>query len=131
MCIDVTRITNEAVLSPHLAKLARPIGEHDRSTLVGQGGELTAIGMVIPAAHEPASRELVITRCEEPESTLLRRRLLALAPDELAASDERMVDRAPQRLPAQGGINPVELGKKISTQVVVPARIRQTDIHIR
>src|SRR6266550_1498906 len=41
-----------------------------------------------------------------------------------------MVDGAAQRLPSQRGINPIKLRKKIAAQVVVPAPIRKSNIHV-
>src|SRR5207253_8649251 len=130
MCIDVTRIMGEAVLPAHLAEFAGPVGEHCGSALVGKVGKLAAIGMVVAAAQKPAPPYLVISRCIKTESALLERQLLALAPDELAPPDKGMVDGAAQRLPSQRGINPIKLRKKIAAQVVVPAPIRKSNIHV-
>ena len=79
--------------------------------------------MVVTSTQKPSAAQLVIAGCIEAEGSLFEWELLSLAPDELPAADKRMIDRAPQRLPAYGGINPVQMGQEVVARVIVSARV--------
>src|SRR5437879_8315006 len=137
MAVAVLGVVRETILAPKLAELARPVRQGRGGALVGQTVEAAAIGIIEPATSKPATPELVVCRGIEPESALLHRKLLALAPNELASSDKRMVDGPPQRLPAQSRVSAVELGDKITSGpvqrhcIVVPTRVREPEIQVR
>src|SRR5438309_1126289 len=84
-------------LGTKLRELARPIGEHERAALINCEGVAAAISVVITRSDEPSAAELVVGRGIHAEGALLEWELLTLAPDELAASNKRVVDRAAQR----------------------------------
>src|SRR4029079_6835556 len=68
------------------------------------------------------------------ECSLLARKLLTLAPDELASSYEGMVDSAAQRLPANGCVDAVELSDEIARlgggAIIVASRVGKTEIQV-
>src|ERR1019366_419730 len=121
----ISRIIGKTILSPNLAEFARPVRQDRRTALIRKVGLTRPVRPVITSAHEPTPVKLVLSRRIHTKGTLLERRLLALAPDELAASHERVVNGAPQRLPAHGGIHAVQAGDEIRPQFVVAARIRE------
>src|SRR5436309_2277850 len=131
MSIDVIAIVREAVLSAQLAELAWPIREHNRTAFVGESSIPAAVGVIVASTQKPAAPQLIIRRSIVSESFLSRGQLLAIAPDELAAADEGVVNRAAQRLPAQRGIDSVELGKKVRAQIIVAACVRNAQIQVR
>src|SRR5919109_2791274 len=130
MGVEIARVAGKTVLPAHLTELAGPISQHRRGTLVGQAGGLGAVRLIISSANEPTTAQLVITRGVKAEGTLLKGQLLALAPDEFTTSHQGMVDGTPQRPPAQGGVDAIKLGQEVSAQIVVSARIGQTNIEI-
>src|SRR5437588_2640039 len=131
MRIDITCIVGETVLSTDLTELARPVGQHCRSSLVREIREFTSRGAVKSPAHKPAPSHLIIARSVEAERTLLTRDLLPLAPYEFAAPHKRMINRSSQRPPPQGGVNPIQVRQKVRSLIVMPSRIRETEIKIR
>src|SRR5208337_2130383 len=119
----ISRVIRKTILSPNLAEFARPVRQDRRTALIRKVGLTRPIRPVVASAHEPPPVKLVFSRPVHTEGTLLERRLLALAPDELAASHERVVDGAPQRLPAHRGIHTVQAGDEVRPQFVVAPRI--------
>src|ERR1700716_1615240 len=96
----ISGVIGKTILSPNLTEFARPVSQDRRPALIGKVGLARPIGPVIASHHEPSAVELVLSRRVHTEGTLLKSRFLALAPDEFAAPDERVVYGAPQRLPA-------------------------------
>src|SRR5262249_44914644 len=72
---------------------------------------------------EPAPRELIFTRDVIAESLTQALRLLAIMPDEFAAAEERVINRAAQRLPAYGRVRAVDAADE-----KIPRRRLQHDI---
>src|SRR6266498_3905925 len=138
VAVAILGVVRETILATNLAELARPVRKRRRCAFVCQIRELASIRPVIASPGKPAAPELIITRGIEPKRLLLTRELLSLAPYELTASHERMVDGTAQRLPAHGGINPVKLGNevarhrhaRIQATAVVPARIGDTQVEV-
>src|SRR3954452_14491181 len=87
--------------------------------------------MIVTSTQKPSAAQLVITGCIEAEGSLFEWELLSLAPDELRTADKRMIDRAPQRLPAYDGINPVQLGQEVVAPVVLAPRVTKSQVQIR
>src|SRR5216684_4140225 len=94
---------------------------------------------------KPAASKLEFTRSIEAESTLdppgrargtsnglacERRRLVLLAPDELAARDKRFVDGTLQWLPMIGCVEAVKLRDEVAAEQVVPSRIGNPQVKI-
>src|SRR5215472_3820266 len=75
--------------------------------------------------------ELILSRRVHAERSLLKRSLLALAPDELAAPHKRMVDGSAQRLPAYGRVNAVQAGDEVRAEVVVATRVGEAEVEVR
>src|SRR5579884_2817257 len=118
MTVPVLGVVRETILAANLAELAGPIGQGGGEAFVGQIGEAAAIRIVKAAAAEPPPAKLIITRRVEAEGTLFGGKLMALAPYELASSDERVINGAAQRFPAQGCVNAVELRHKVSRRAI-------------
>src|SRR5690242_19550217 len=97
-------VVRPAVLSTHLAELARPIRQDSRSACVDNRRILRAVRAVVPSAEEPPARKLVIPRHVVPHALLFAAELIAIAPDDFAASDELVINGPRQRTPAQRGI---------------------------
>src|SRR6266567_5781034 len=127
VAVAALRVSAEAILSTKLAEFAGPISQRRGETFVPQIVELAPVGPVEAPATEPSPSKLVIPRRVKTETALLTRELLPLAPDEFAASNKRMIDGTPQRLPTNGRINSVELRNKVARQsqgsVVVTTRV--------
>src|ERR1700720_2334979 len=96
----ISGVIRKTILSSNLAELARPVCQDRRTAFICKVGLARPIRPVIASAHKPSPVKLVLSRRVHTEGTLLKRRLLAPAPYEFAASDKRVVDSAPQRLPA-------------------------------
>src|SRR4051812_46722616 len=126
----------ETIFAAQLAELAGPVGQGCRNSLISQIAEAAAIGIIEAPAAEPAPPKLVIGRRIKAERLLLRRELLPLAPYEFASTDEGMVDGTPQRLPAQGRVDAIQLGHEIACSttegngIVVAASVGQSEIKI-
>src|SRR6187397_2317015 len=105
-------VLRPAVLAAHLAELARPIRQHERSPRVVKRLIVGVSRPVVAGTGVPAARELVVTGHEEAERILLRAGLLATAPDQLRAADEGSIDGSLQRPPPQRGVHAVELSRE-------------------
>src|SRR5437870_302761 len=129
-------IAREAILSAHLAELGGPIGQQSGEPAVSQVGLARAVGAIVPRADGPAPVEAILTGSIEAEGPLRlgqqqrRGELIAMAPDQFGAREEVMVDGAAQRLPAQGGVEAVELGVKGGADVVMPESVGEAEIHV-
>src|ERR1700682_6434026 len=123
----ISRVIRKTILSPNLTEFARPASPDRRAAFICKVGLARAIRPVVASAHEPSTVKLVLSRRVHTEGTLLKWRLLALAPDEFAASDERVVDSAPQRLPAHRGIHAIQARDVVRPQFVVASRIGATE----
>src|ERR1039457_7453240 len=145
MSVKPVCITGKPVLTANLRKLARPIGQHERPPLVIQVGVKCAIRLINPASHKPTAGKLEITGGIEAESTLEsgcsvsrtgnrlaceQRRLVLLAPNELATCDERFVNGTPQWFPMVGCVDAVKIGDEVAAKQVVPARARNPQIQV-
>src|SRR5437870_9686764 len=93
--------------------------------------------MVVASADEPAPSELVVARHVVPHAPLPASKLFAIAPDDLAAADELVVDRARERTPPQRRIHAEELrGEAAEIDVlddagrIVAVRIRRAEIDV-
>src|SRR5579864_7061327 len=141
-------VLSAAKLSANLAEFARPISEHKRAAGVLMQREIVRIrsaeniavhgepvadplGTIEAAAHEPAARELVVTRDIEAERS--RKSVSGnaqAAPDDLAAAYEGMVDGTAQGLPADGGIHAIELIDCIRAEYRMAARVGTSNIEV-
>src|SRR5437879_924354 len=106
------------ILATDLAKLAGPIGENTGKTSVRQAGVGGAAAAVETATDSPAAIDAIFGIGIEAESVLglknvKRRKLVAGAPEEFSAEQERMVDGAAERLPTERGVGGIEVGQKI------------------
>src|ERR1700687_1566655 len=126
----ISRVIGKTILSPNLTEFARPVSQDSRAAFICKVGLARAIRPVVASAHEPSTVKLVLSRRVHTEGTLLKWRLLALAPDELAAPDERVVDSSPQRLPAHRGIHTVQACDEVRPQFVVASRIGEPEIDV-
>src|SRR5207302_11210979 len=63
-------VSGEAILSPDLRELARPIRKTDGSAVIGDACIPGAVGTVDAASDEPAARKLIMRRCIKPELAL-------------------------------------------------------------
>src|SRR5260370_14668105 len=111
----ISRVIRKTILSPNLAEFARPVRQDCGTALIRQVGVARPIRPIIASPQKPPPVKLVLSRRVHTEGALLQRRLLALAPDELAASHERVVDGAPQRLPADCGSHTIPAGDQVRT----------------
>src|SRR5260370_6983127 len=87
--IKLISIAREPVLPTNLRKLARPIGQHYRPSLVIQVGVKCTVRSVNPSPHEPAPGKLVIRRCIEAETVLRPRGRVRWPYNDLARADPR------------------------------------------
>src|SRR5437899_2947845 len=106
------------ILATNLAKLAGPIGENTGKTSVRQAGVGGAAAAVETATDSPAAIDAIFGIGIEAESVLglknvKRRKLVAGAPEEFSAEQERMVDGAAERLPTESGVSRIKVGQKI------------------
>src|SRR6266849_4872677 len=123
MSVKLASIAREPVLTANLRKLARPIGQHQRPSLVIQVGVECSIRFINPASHKPPAGKLEVTGSIEAERALEPSRgvrgtgnrlawqqqgLVLLAPDELAARDKRFVNGTLQCLPMVGCVDAVK-----------------------
>src|SRR6266571_281100 len=102
------------VLPTDLAEFAGPIGENTGKTGVRQTGVGGAAAAIKATAESPAAVDAVFGIGIEAESVLgledvKRRELVAGAPEQFCAEEERMVDGAAERLPTKSGIRAVEI----------------------
>src|SRR5712675_3708198 len=123
MRVEVS-VVGKLVLSAYLAELAGPVGQHGGETLVDEArvGDFTRA--IIASANEPSPPQLIVARGVEAKRTLFERKLLPLTPDQFCPSHEGMVDGPAQGLPAQCGIDAVQVGKKVWTGGAVATRVR-------
>src|SRR2546425_1115218 len=128
-------IAREAILPAHLAELGGPIGQQSGEPAVIQAGLARAVGAIVARANSPAPVEAILTGSIEAEGPLRlgqqrRGELIAMAPDQFGAGEEVMVDGAAQRLPAQGGVEAIELSVKGGADVVMPESVGETEIPV-
>src|SRR4029077_459554 len=106
-----------AILSTDLAELARPVGQDTRKTSVGETRAVGVAAAIKASADSPAAIETVFGVSVHAESVLRLenvggRELVACAPEEFGAEEERVVDGAAERLPAQRGIGGIKIGQE-------------------
>src|SRR5882724_11751059 len=94
------------VLRTDLTKLARPIGENTGKAAVRQVGVRGVAGAVKTSPDGPAPVHAVIRRGIQAERMLRlervqRRELIAVAPEEFGAEEQRIVNGTAERLPAK------------------------------
>src|SRR5689334_22506447 len=130
------RIPGAAILPADLTELARPVRQQQRLAGVAPR-RIRAVRPVVAGAGKPAARELVLAGHVEAVAALFAERLLAAAPDDLRAPDERVIDRPLQRPPPHGGIEPGELCDVATgidsvddPGIVVTSRIREPEIDV-
>src|ERR1700693_2019755 len=126
----ISGVIRKTILSSNLAELARPVCQDRRTAFICEVGLARPIRPIIASAQEPPAVKLVLSRGVHTEGTLLKRRLLALAPYEFAASDERVVNSAPQRLPPPRGIHTVQARDEVCPQFVVASRIGEPEVEV-
>src|SRR5947207_7552509 len=80
------------ILAAHLAELARPVGQQDRLSGIEDRRVLGPVRAIEADPGEPPASELVITGDVEAAGRLPATGLIAPAPDDLAAADERPVN---------------------------------------
>src|SRR5262245_5773067 len=105
ICRRAFSVLDTPILPADLAELAGPVGQQQRMAAVAQRCILSAFRPAVARACKPSPRELVVTRYVVAERVLTASGLLAAAPQHLGAAEERVVNRALQRPPANGGIN--------------------------
>src|SRR5689334_6604445 len=114
-------------LAAYLAELGGPVSEEQRAARVVQGRIGDSLRPVEAGADKPAPRELVIPGKIVSERFLHRahanlgreiRTYRGARPDELAAGQERVIDRAAERLPSQRGVHSVQLVRAIAPETV-------------
>src|SRR5919204_4250902 len=88
------RVVGAPVLPADLAELARPVCEEQRAAPIEQRRVGRAVAAVVPRAHEPAPRELIVGRGVRARAALQAVLLIAAAPYPFGPADERVVDRA-------------------------------------
>src|SRR5581483_9042920 len=124
------------VLAAHLAELAGPVGQYQRSALVDDRRIDRARRAIVAAPHEPPAGELVIGRGVVPRRGLQAARLIAAAPDHLGPTDEGAVDGPLERTPTERPVESPERGRQRAgacgvQQAVVPACVRDAKIDVR
>src|SRR5436853_6668513 len=107
--ITALTVTSVAVLGANLVELARPVGHHRRKAIIGQPRIRGVAAAVKAAAHSPAAVHAIVERRIQAEGVLRLkyiswRELIARAPDKLVPEQNRVVDGAVQRFPAERGI---------------------------
>src|SRR5260370_5670556 len=130
------------ILATDLAELAGPIGENTGKTSVRQTGVGGAAAAIKAAAEGPAAVDAVFGIGVQTKSVLglenvKRRQLVAGAPEQFCAEEERMVDGAAERLPTKSGIRTVEIREEkgriescADGGIVVTAGVGGTEIKI-
>src|SRR3989449_10478316 len=130
------------ILATDLAELAGPIGENTGKTSVRQVGICGAAAAIEAAAESPAAVDAVFGIGIEAESVLGlesvgQGNLIACAPKEFGAEEERMVDGAAERLPTESGVGGIKVGQEIcgikgcaDARVVVAAGVGSAEIDI-
>src|SRR5262249_7495521 len=103
------RVLCAAQLAANLAELARPVGQHQRLAGIMLAGGAGTLGPVKTRAGVPAACKLIVRREVVAEGALRLINLLPPAPDPFRAPDERVINRAAQRLPAHRGVKPGKL----------------------
>src|ERR1039458_8763971 len=91
MSVKPVCITGKPVLTANLCKLARPIGQHERPSLVIQVGVKCAIRLINPSSHKPAACKLEVSRGIEAESPLESSRSVRRTGNGLACEQRRLV----------------------------------------
>src|SRR6266446_1323289 len=131
-----------AILATDLAEFAGPVGENTGKTCVRQAGVGGAAAAIEASANSPAAVEAVFRIGIKAESmrgleNVKRRQLVASAPEEFGAEEERMVDGPAERFPAERGIGGIEVGEKLfgikrcsGSSGVVATAIRTAEIDI-
>src|SRR5260370_35954757 len=102
------------ILATDLAEFAGPVSEDARKAGVRQSSVGGAAAAIEASAKSPAAINAVFGVGIEAESVLglekvKRRQLVAGAPEQFCAEEERMVDGAAERPPTDGGIRTVEI----------------------
>src|SRR5215467_9137946 len=104
------RVTGALELPANLAELARPVSQDQRSPGVDQLRVVEATGMVVACTEKPSARDLVFSgNVEARRGRKGLQRLFGTVPDVLETAHQRVVNRAPQRLPAHRGVHAIEL----------------------
>src|SRR5712691_3897479 len=102
------RIAAVAILRANLAEFAGPISQDSRLLRVIRRRTEQPVGLVDAYAGEPAPGQLVFPGNIIAEHLAQTERLLPMVPNQLCPAHERVVDRAPQRLPAYRRIHSVD-----------------------
>ena len=112
----------KSVLTADLTELAGPVGQNSRKTGICQMGIVGEAASVKASADSPAAVDTVFGVGIEAEGVLgfeetggAVGKLVAVAPDKFVAEKEGMVNGAAQRLPAQGGIDAVQIREEVVT----------------
>src|SRR5712671_2203655 len=129
MRVEVS-VVGKFILSADLAELARPVGQYGGETLVDKTRVLGLTRAIVASSYEPSPPQLVIARSVEAKGTLFEGKLLPLTPDQFCPSHEGVVDGPAQGLPAQCGIDAVQVGKKVWTGGAVATRVRGAKIKV-
>src|SRR3989442_998403 len=129
-----------AILAPDLAELAGPIGENTGKTSVRQVGICGAAAAIEAAAESPAAVDAGLRLGGKAERGLGlegvgQGNLIAWAPKEFGAEEERMVDGAAERLPTESSVGGIKVGQEIckgcaDARVVVAAGVGSAEIDI-
>src|SRR5467141_2101085 len=126
------RIFRPAVLPAYLAELARPVGQKQRLPGIEQRCIVGTIGAVVAGTCKPAPSELIIAGHVVAHRLLQAVELIAVAPDQLGPTDERVVNGPLQRFPPQSRVYSVKVGPEAAdvdsvddARRVVPVRVRE------
>src|SRR5262249_12636686 len=95
VCRRAIRICGSAILAPHLTEFARPVRDDCRLAGVEKRRIVGMVGAIVPGSSEPPTRKLIISRDVVTHTVLPPIRLIATAPDDLASTYERSINRAP------------------------------------
>src|SRR5262245_3272343 len=93
------RVIDAPILTSNQTELRRSVRQDERSARVVLRRVVRKTRAVVARAGRPSPRELIVARHIHAECLLQSVRLVALAPDELAAAEEGRIDGALQRLP--------------------------------
>src|SRR5258708_39320210 len=129
MRIEVS-VVGKFILSADLAELAWPVAQYGGETLVDKARILGFTRAGIAPSYNPSPAQLVVARSVEAKGTLFERKLLPLTPDQFCPSHEGVVDGPAQGLPAQCGVDAVQVGEKVRTGGAVAARVRGAKIKV-
>src|SRR5258705_4517985 len=106
------RVLGVPILPADLAEFTGPVRQHRGSASIEERRVVRTLRIVVTPGQPPPSRELVFARQVIAHAPLPPVELLAIAPDDFAAPDELVVNRARQRTPSKRRIDAKEVGRE-------------------